>query len=318
MKRAGLVALLACAALPLASCSFLKSHVTMEGNVVNAAKKINDLRKDLTPENEYYVGRSVATNILAKNDYRYVGAGEIAQGGMDPLTQYVNDVGQVVVAAALETSHKGDRPAPLAGWHFIILESDTINATSAPGGFVFVTRAAIDLAQSEDELAAVLAHEVAHVVRGHALGTIKKSRWAGMSKELLDSSVQIDAQGVSKLTDLLDGGIDDMIDAMFVKGYSRDTEFEADKRGFEIVEHAGYDPGAMISYLERLGQHQDTGKGGFYDTHPKASDRISRLKKKLKKHRPAVPQVRIARFRAAIAPPAEQPDDETGDQSESL
>lgn len=297
MRRAGLLATCLLFSSSL-TCSFVKSNVTMEGNVVDAVRKINDLRKELTPENEYYVGRAVATNILAKHDYRYLGAAEIESGDMDPLTRYVNRVGQVVVSAAMEQSRKGDRPAPLAGWHFIIVESDAVNAIAAPGGFVFVTTAAINLAKNEDELAGLLAHEIAHVVRGHALGSIKKSRWAGMSKDLLDSSVQIDGPGMSKLGELFEGGMDDMLDSLFVKGYSKKTEFQADALGLEILTRAGYNPGAMVAYLKRLGSKQETGKGGWGDTHPKSSERIAKLKKKLKKRR-TVPEIRVARFEAA-------------------
>ncbi|HUH01630.1 MAG TPA: M48 family metallopeptidase, partial [Kofleriaceae bacterium] len=285
MKRVLIVA----AALSAASCSFIKKNVTVEGNVADAVRKIQDLRKDLTPENEYYVGRSVATNILAKNDYRYVGAAEIAEGRMDPLTEYVNQVGQIVVAAAMERNTDSDRPAPIAGWHFIVVDDDRVNATAAPGGFVFVTTGALRLARSEDELAGLIAHEIAHVVRGHALGSIKKSRYAKMSKDLLDSTVQINGEGITQLTGLMEGGIDDMLDAMFVKGYSKDTEFEADRIGMELATKAGYDPRAMIAYLQRMQKNQDTGDGGFYATHPKASDRITKLKEKLPKTTVAVP-----------------------------
>jgi predicted Zn-dependent protease len=278
------------------SCSFVKKNVKMEGNVVDAVRKIQDLRKELTPENEYYVGRSVATNILAKHDYRYVGAAELEQGRIDPITAYVNRVGQIVVAAAMEESRDGDRPAPIAGWHFIVVESPAVNAIAAPGGFVFVTTAAVTLAENEDELACLLAHEVAHVVRGHALGSIKKSRWANMSKDLLDSTVQVNGQGLSELNTLFEGGMGDMMDAMFVKGYSKKTEFQADSLGFDFARRAGYDPGAMIAYLTRLGGQQETGGGGWHDTHPKSKDRVARLHKKLKR-RPTVPPIRIARFR---------------------
>lgn len=297
MRAAAVFAATALAASSL-SCAFIKKNVKVEGNVADAVRKINDLRKELTPENEYYVGRSVATNILAKHDYRYVGSEVIVDGRMDPLTEYVNRVGQVVVSAAMDVPREGDRPAPLAGWHFIIVESDAVNAIAAPGGFVFVTTAAIDLARNEDELACLLAHEVAHVVRGHALGSIKKSRWAGMSKDLLDSTVQIDGEGLSQLSELFSGGMDDMLDSLFVKGYSKKTEFEADGIGMDIATRAGYNPGAMIDYLARLGDQQATGTGGWRDTHPKSSERIARLQKRMKQRRD-VPAIRIARFEAA-------------------
>lgn len=304
--RASLAALAVALGTAVAAhgCKFVKSRVEVDSPQLEAAGKlIKEMRTDLTPENEYYVGRAVATNLLAKHDYRYVGADAIAAGDLDVTTQYVNQVGQILVASAYAgEGRKDDRPAPLAGWHFIIIEADPVNAIAAPGGFVFITTGALRLAESEDELAAVLAHEIAHVIRGHALGTIKKARYASLSKDLLDSTVQLSGEQIGQLTEVLDGSIDDMLDSLLVKGYSKDTEYGADRLGLEIAMRAGYEPGAMIAYLRRLESVQDTGGGGWKATHPKASARIKKLEKKLKGKQlePHVPEVRRTRFAAAV------------------
>ncbi len=302
MKPALLLAALA--ALSCAGINRIKSGNITGDDIVTAAKVVNaisDLNKDLTPENEYYVGRSVATNILAKHSYKYVDAAAIRKENLKGLTLYVNQIGQILAAAALQTARSGDRPAPIAGFHFIVVESDQLNAFAAPGGYVFVTTAAVRAAKSEDELAAILAHEIAHVVRGHALGTIKKSRYANISKDALKASGALSGEQLGQLTELLEGSIDDMVDAFFVKGYSRDTEFEADKVGVDIVAAAGYDPGAMVRYLNTLKANQKTGSGGYYATHPSAADRIKKIDAQLKKigASKTVPEVRTERFLAA-------------------
>ena len=266
-------------------------------------------RKNLTPENEYYIGRSLATTLLAKNQYDYVDKQNMLNGQLTGLTKYVNQVGAVLAVAALETPRKGDRPTPIGGWHFIVMRDAKINAFAAPGGFILVTTGAIKAAKSEDELAAVLAHEIAHVMRGHALGSIKKSRWAGVYKEFLDSSVQLDQQTLGKLTKVFEGSMNDMVDAMTVKGYSRDTEYEADRVGLAIMARAGYDPRAFTRYLRTLKAQQHTGKGGFYATHPKASDRIKKLKKRLKKYKgKEVTRTRRRRFGEAVSLLDRQPE----------
>lgn len=261
---------------------------------------IKNAKKDLTPENEYYVGRSVATNLLARHDYKYLDDEALRAGELAGLTAYVNNVGNVVALAALATPRDGDRPAPIAGWHFIVVEDSVINGFAAPGGWIFVTRAAVAAAKNEDQLAALLAHEVAHVIRGHALGSIKKSRWAGVTKELLDSSVELDEAALGDLTKVFDGAMDDMIDATLVKGYSRDTEFEADRVAIEILVAAGYNPKSLPTYIKTLDKHQDTGTGGFQATHPSAATRIEKLKKLVAKA-PAIAtaKARTARFREA-------------------
>jgi beta-barrel assembly-enhancing protease len=278
-----------------------KATLTPE-SISGLYKGIRDARKDLTPENEYFLGRSVGTRILAGAGYRYHDADGFASGQLSGMTAYVNAVGSVIAFAALETARSGDRPAPIAGWHFVVIDDDTINAFAAPGGLVFVTSGAIREARSEDELAAILAHEVAHVVRGHAIGSIKKSRWSSVTKEFLDSSVELSPEAERTMTGVFGGSIDDIVDGALVKGYSKDTEFEADRVGLAIMAHAGYDPGALIRYLETLDGHQDTGSGGFYATHPKPTERIAKLKGDLGKHRAIqVPRVRVDRFADATA-----------------
>ncbi len=291
-------AILLGAAVAVAGCTF---QLTPD-SLGKAYHGIKEARKDLTPENEYYVGRSVATNILAKSNYKYRDASGFDAGKLEGMTAYINAVGNVVALSSLDIHHADDRPTPLAGWHFVVLEDATINAFAAPGGYIFVTMGAVEQASSEDELAAILAHEVAHVRRGHALGSIQKSRFAGVMKETMDSTVTLDQQALGNLTNVFNGAMDDMMDSLLVKGYSRDTEFEADSVGLEIMIQAGYDPAAFVSYLKKLAAHQATGSGGFSATHPKAADRIAKLEKKVSKvAKVTVPAVRTKRFKAAIS-----------------
>lgn len=295
MKRA-LAAAIA-ATLTVAGC---KVNLTPE-SFAKTWDAITDAQKDLTPENEYWTGRSVATNLLARHDYKYLDADAFAAGRLEGLTAYVSAVGGVLAASALETRRDGDRPAPIGGWHFTIVESDAINAFAAPGGWVFVTTAAVEAATTEDELAALLAHEVAHVVRGHALGSIKKGRWANVAKTALDTSVTLDEQALGELTQVFEGAMDDMIDNTLVKGYSRDTEYEADKVAMAILAHAGYDPQALVRYLGTLEAEQGGGDGGWSATHPKARDRIAKLTAQAKTlGTRSVAEARTRRFKLAM------------------
>jgi beta-barrel assembly-enhancing protease len=288
-------------AATLVATGACKVNLTPEG-VAKIVSGVIEATKDLTPENEYYVGRSVATTILARHDYKYRDEAGFRAGQLRGVTAYVNNVGAAVAFAALDIHHDDDRASPIGGWHFVILENETINAFAAPGGFVFVTRKALENAATEDELAAILAHEVAHVRRGHALGSIKKSRWAGVAKEALDTTVQLDAAALGNLTQVFEGAMADMTDALIVKGYSRDTELEADRVGLEIMVRAGYDPRAFVAYLRKLEAHQDTGRGGFYATHPKAGERIAKLDERIAKLEAVaeVSPVRTKRFKKAM------------------
>jgi predicted Zn-dependent protease len=262
-----------------------------------------DAKKDLSPENEYYVGRSVTTNLLSRADYKYVDSDAFKSGNLGPTTAYVNAVGNVLAAAAMGEPRKDDRPSPIAGWHFVIVDDDSINAFAASGGFILVNKGLIKAARNEDELAAVLAHEIAHTVRGHALGSIKKARMAGVYKEMLDSTVQLDEAQLGTLTQAFEGAMGDMIDGMVVKGYSRDTEFEADRVGLKIMVDAGYDPAAFVSLLKSVDKKLgNAGTGGMKATHPAPKDRIAKLQGELAKYKAMTPpSARAERFKTAVA-----------------
>ena len=116
--------------------------------------------RPMTDEEEYYVGRAVAATILGQ--YRLY--------ANERLTSYVNAVGQAVALAS-------DRPFTYGGYHFAILDTEEVNALSCPGGIIFITRGMLQKTRNEDELAAVLAHEVAHVNHKDGLAAIQKSRW---------------------------------------------------------------------------------------------------------------------------------------------
>lgn len=269
---------LSCANLDVTLPGELGDIARIAGKAGGVFKKIGNAQRDLTPDNEYYLGRALSTKLLANYDYKYHDRGSIAKGRLTGITRYVNHVGAIVVGAAMDRAAADDRPNPVAGYHFIVVKSPTVAAVSAPGGFVFVTDGAVKLAESEDELAALLAHEVAHIVRGHALGAIKKSRWTDAGAELVTATAgELGGARVAELTRIMENSIDDMAQTLVNNGYSKAYEFEADEVAMGLLEGAGYDPTALARYIDRLDQTQDAGQGGFLDTHPKASARVSKL-----------------------------------------
>src|SRR4030042_1147989 len=117
--------------------------------------------RNVSEPEEYLVGRAVAARILTT--YPLV---------QDPKLQlYVNEVGQTV-------ARKSSRPKTYRGYHFAVLESLEPNAFACPGGTILITRGMLKLCANEDELAAALAHEAAHVAHRDGINSIAKSRWA--------------------------------------------------------------------------------------------------------------------------------------------
>ncbi|UPT72551.1 MAG: M48 family metalloprotease [Elusimicrobiota bacterium] len=232
-------------------------------DVTKVAKGVQQLRKgfeDISESEEYYIGRAVAAQVLSR--YKPLN---------DPgLNNYAQKVMQGVALAS-------DRPATFKGYHLQVLDSDEVNAFAAPGGFVFVTKGLLKHVKSEDELAAVLGHEVAHVAKKHGLKTIQTARLTS-AFTILGSEVgkQYTPAQIGQLTTAFEGAIDDVVNKLVVNGYSRDKEYEADKLGAQYAKSAHYDPGALKSFLTRLEKAEGSG-GGMFKTHPSAAKRQSEL-----------------------------------------
>ena len=139
-------------------------------------------------------------------------------------------------------------------YHFRIVDQDAPNAFALPGGQIYVSRGLLLLANSEDELANVIAHELVHAALRHA-----SARQAMI--ESFPGIFQIMAAGA-------------------IASYSRDQEREADRVGQQLAARAGYDPEAMAGFLKQLDYSERLRFGssrlpGFFDTHPTTRDRVA-------------------------------------------
>lgn len=226
----------------------------------NAGKALRSGFADISESEEYYIGRAVSAQILAR--YKPL---------QDPgLNLYAQKIAQAVALAS-------DRPSIYKGYHVQVLDTDEINAFAAPGGFIFVTKGMLALAKSEDELACVLAHEVAHISKKHGLKTIQTARLTSAFTTLgAEAAKHYTPEQVSKLTTAFEGAVDDVVNKLVVNGYSRDKEYEADRFAAEYAKNANYDPRALTAFLTRM-EHASASGGGMFKTHPDAAKRVSEL-----------------------------------------
>jgi predicted Zn-dependent protease len=216
--------------------------------------------REISDSEEYYVGRAVAARILSTYPlYRNAA-----------VTEYVNEVGQTV-------ARKSPRPNTYKGYHFAVLDSEEINAFACPGGTIFITRGLLATCASEDELAAVLAHEVTHVVDKDGINSISKARWTEVWTSMGAEAVRQYGGVAGNLVNLFEGSVDDIVKSMVVNGYSRDAEYAADAGSVRISTAAGYDPDALARVLAKIQARAKPGAGGFYKTHPPASERLARV-----------------------------------------
>ena len=209
---------------------------------------------EIGPVQEFQLGRAVAARVLPLYPL-------LPQD--DPQTVYVNRLGHAIVAASND-------PMPYHGYSFMVLDSEEVNAFAVPGGFVFVTTGMLKFLKDEDELAAILGHEMGHIELRHgmrAVGTEKILKLFSMLKEL--STVK-GGQGNAG-QDLLAAQVKQLVDEVFEKmftsvrnGYGIETESQADWRSIQLSRTLGYDTMALYDVLERFKAAKGSYGGASY------------------------------------------------------
>lgn len=243
--------------------------------------------QDITPEQEYYIGRSVSATILST--YRPYND--------EAATTYLNLLGQSLALAS-------DKPETFGGYRFLILDSDEINAFAAPGGFIFVTRGMLRLCRNEDELAAVLAHEIGHIQERHGLQAIRSSRLTTAFTVLaLETTRNLAGDEVRALTEAFEGSIGDITHTLMAGGYSRRAEREADAAAVTILRRVGYAPEGLIRMLEEMDRRLVPGGLDFARTHPPPQTRIRDVRRAVGSGEApaAAPAARRLRFEEAMS-----------------
>lgn len=232
----------------------------------SAGRKLAKSQESLTAEQEYYLGRAVSARVLA--DFSPL---------LDPTkTKYLNEIGMTLASVS-------DMPETFGGYHFVVIKSPTINAMSAPGGFIYVSSGFINALPDEDALAAVLAHEIAHIVRQDGVNAVSN---ASLLSALSEASVQGASIAMSNsstpvelgmLTDALSGSVEGVMEKLLTKGFDRSQEYRADLYAAQLLQRAGYDPKALVRVLKVLESKTSSDTAGWFATHPDPVDRIESL-----------------------------------------
>lgn len=160
-------------------------------------------------------------------------------------------------------------------YHFKILDIEGPNAFSIPGGYIYVTYELFDYIQSDDELAGILAHEIAHVIHNHALKqTRDNTKFALLTILAVLLTREPDVAILGKLTTIT-----------FLNQYSREYEEEADLTAINLLTKTEYNPVGFLTFLERLHTREmfkPEVNLGIFQTHPETENRINYVKDKLK------------------------------------
>lgn len=213
----------------------------------------------LTKSQEVKMGRDARPGILKEFNgvYRY-----------KDLDRYVSEIGQKLA----RVSDRRD-----VDYSFTVVNSDIVNAFATPGGYIYVSRGLIALADNESQLAAVLAHEIGHVAALHHAQQYGTNLLANLG---LAAAGIFGGEAGAKLGQL--GAVS------LLRSFSREHEYQADQLGVRYLARAGYDPGAMATFLTELradsrltmirrGESPDkVDQFNYLATHPAPAARVAR------------------------------------------
>jgi len=260
---AGLGAASALSTLLSACASLEKVSLPDVGSLFKVSQAVAKSFEDITPEQEYYIGRTVGAVILEKYP-PYID---------DRANAYINLLGQTLARAS-------DLPETYGGYHFLIQDSDDINALAAPGGLIFITRGILRCCKHEDAAAAVLAHEIGHVQNRHGLQAIRKSRiTSALTMIGIESAKTFGGEDLARLTETFEDSISDISATLINNGYSRAFERQADLAAATILRRVGYNPNGLVDMLKEMQQKLKPGGLDFVRTHPSPQSRIEDIQK---------------------------------------
>lgn len=234
----------------------------------------------LSESQEYFMGRGVAAMAIERDGLSQDRA----------LEEYVSLVGATI---ALES----DRPETFRGYTFAVLDSEDVNAFAGASGFIFVTRGALRAMKNEDELAGVLAHEIAHVCLRHPeiaaqaaaerTGLMEFAQEfqalagfaAGVAGILGKSDAERWLKTAQEAAPVFGKATAEVYDSIS-KGYSREEELAADRMAVDLLTREGvrYAPSAFKEFIARLPQ-----KGGAWGTHPGLQGRVQAIQEEIHK-----------------------------------
>jgi len=228
-----------------------------------------------------------ATSPLGRRQLKLVSDEQMNQMGVASFTQlkqktpetkdakqsaYVNCVAKNITAVM----------EPGTQWEVRTFDDKAVNAFALPGGKIGVYTGLLKVAQTQDQLAAVIGHEVAHVIAGHSSERVSESMAAELGLTVVQASTGINAEMLGVATNVF-----------FLLPHSRTHESEADLLGMDYMAKAGFDPRASIALWQNMRQASGGNKPPeMLSTHPAEETRIRQLEARLPISMPLYEQAR--------------------------
>lgn len=218
--------------------------------IFSIGKDVATAAGGVSEQEELTLGREIAGRVL--------GAAPLVNDA--ELQRYVNRVGRWVAL-------QGERPE--LPWRFGVIETASINAFAAPGGYVLITRGLYEILDNEAQLAGVLAHEIGHIIRRHHVTVMQKSAALSAGAQL----AQRDNRS-ALINNMIGTGAE-----VFARGLDKSAEFEADMIGVVLAARAGYNPFGLLDVLHKLNARGagDNALALLFKTHPAPGERLEQL-----------------------------------------
>jgi beta-barrel assembly-enhancing protease len=220
---------------------------------VEGGKKLAKGSTGISQKEELDIGGSLAAEIASN------------QGGILKDSAVTKRVALIGKALTLYSTR------PNLPYTFAVLDNSEINAFSCPGGYVLVTKGLVDSCSNDQQLAGVLAHEIAHITRRHSLKLIARDEAFKGGTEIFSAATGGDFSGYD---DLVSKGVNTLLH----KGFDPATEFDADLHGTRLIYDTGFPPPTLRDYLAKLKSESKP-----FSTHPPTDHRVDRLDEYLKK-----------------------------------
>ena len=219
-----------------------------------------DIAKDLTTaaagmdeKDEIAIGRDLAGQTLGAANLVY-----------DRDVQlYVNRVGRWIASQ----SERADLP-----WRFGVINTASINAFAAPGGYILITRGLYELLENEAQLAGILGHEIGHVVRKHHIAAMQQGGLLSAGSRAVQAHTSVGRSAVGSFAA-------PQVAEVFARGLDKSAEYEADRLGVVLAARAGYSPLGLVEVLKKLRARSasDSTVALLFSTHPLPNDRLEQL-----------------------------------------
>lgn len=224
--------------------------------IFDAGKDVVKATTGISEEEEIKIGGELAGRML----------GQVALVDDANVQAYVNRVGRWVAS-------QGERPD--LPWKFGVANAPQINAMAMPGGTILITRGLYDLLENEAQLAGVLGHEIAHVVKKHHINVMQNQSWISAGANLASAG----RGGNNQLQKVAL----DFFKNLFINGLDKGAEYDADATGAILATRAGYNAFGLVEVLHKLNARSkgDENTALLFKTHPSPAERIDNLGKLL-------------------------------------